>query len=354
MKQECLLCERTSPDSNLYCQETYCPAEMSPTILDYGDWLGNIEIVRPVIVLRSSVLYEARCQKKKVLLKVAHPGPENSDKLKREAQFLQKLRREKAPSEYFPVWLPPYSNASYTDEYGKVVLKGQLLYYSLFEYFDGEPLRAILAKSPQLWIYDIGWIMVGLASAVAVLQSKGLFHFALSPDTLLVRYDDSSGAPSILLFDLGVISDREGLAWDWLPFFVPPAYTAPELIGASQPRADYATDVYGLGLVLYELLVGQPTFPFKLYSDDEVYSAVRHNRRVPMTRTDVTMVAEIAVRAIEPDPAVRYADAREMVEKLHKAFGTVPEKKRPVRAVVGVLIVVALLSIVLLLLAAGK
>ena len=66
MKQVCLLCERTSPDNNLYCQETYCPAEMSPNILDYGEWLGDIEIVKPVMILRSAVLYEATHQNQKV------------------------------------------------------------------------------------------------------------------------------------------------------------------------------------------------------------------------------------------------------------------------------------------------
>lgn len=48
MKQVCLLCERTSPGGDLFCQETYCPAEMSPTILDHGDMLGDIEIVKSV------------------------------------------------------------------------------------------------------------------------------------------------------------------------------------------------------------------------------------------------------------------------------------------------------------------
>src|SRR6266496_4377176 len=83
MKKVCLFCERTSPDNNLFCQETDCPAEMSPYILDYGEWLGDIEIIRPITVLRSSALYEARHNKQKVLLKVAHPGPEHTERLKR-------------------------------------------------------------------------------------------------------------------------------------------------------------------------------------------------------------------------------------------------------------------------------
>src|SRR5688572_5479872 len=164
VKQDCLLCERSSPDNNLYCQEIYCPAEQSPTILEHGEWLGNIEIVKPIIVLRSSVLYEARYQKNRVLLKVAHPGVENRDRLVREAAFLRSIRNTKAPVHHFPLLLPPFVNTTLErNPYGKVVLRGHLLYYCLYEYFDGEALRDILTKNVQLWVYHIGWLMINLA-----------------------------------------------------------------------------------------------------------------------------------------------------------------------------------------------
>jgi serine/threonine protein kinase len=353
VRQDCLLCERSSPDNNLYCQELCCPAEMSPMVLEHGDWLGNIEIVKPIIVLRSSVLYEARHQQKKVLLKVAHPGPENRERLKREAEFLQQIQRGKERSEHLPVLLPPYANTQiHRDPYGKVVLQGHLLYYCLFEHFSGEPLRDMLAKNVQMWVYHIGWIMTHLAAGVAFLQSKGKFHFGLSPDCVLIRLDGESDTPHILLFDLGIASSRERLASTWYPFFVPPAYIAPELIDTQALQPTYATDVYGLGLMLYELLVGEPAFPYKVYSDDEVYDAVRHGRRVAMTRSeDVRTAADIALQAVEPNVAARYQNAAEMARALQKAFGEVPEPKRllslrMVLFIVGASLVVVLLIVV--------
>jgi serine/threonine protein kinase len=335
---------------------------MSPTILDYGDWLGNIEIIRPLSVLRSSVLYEAQCQTKKVFLKVAHPGARNSERLKREAQFLKDLRLDKTANKYFPVWLSPYSNSNDTDAYGKVVLKGQLLYYFQCEHFAGEPLRAILAKSPQLWVYHIGWTMIGLATAVTILQSKGLFSFGLSPDAVLLQFDNNSGPPAILLIDMGVITDAQGLALeektgssDWDCSFVHPAYTAPELIDAVATEPNYSTDVYGLGIILYEMLVGQPVFPFKLRGDAEVKEAVRQDRRVSMTRIkDVAAVAQIAETAAARTPSLRYRDAHEMLKKLHEVFGRVPEKKRPIRPIMIVVAAGTLLSIVLLIAVVGQ
>jgi serine/threonine protein kinase len=349
VRQDCLLCERTSPN-NLYCQEIYCPAEMSPTILEHGDWLGNIEIVKPVIVLRSAVLYEARHQKKKVLLKVAHPGPENRERLKREAEFLRQTQGKKDQSEHLPVLLPPYANTDLEhNAYGKVVLQGHLLYYCLFEHFAGEPLRDILAKNIQLWVYHIGWIMTNLAGAVAFLQSRGLFHFGLSPDCVLLRLDEVSDAPRILLFDLGIASDRQRFEADWYPFFVHPAYTAPELIDQGSARPGYATDVYGLGLLLYELLVGEPAFPYRVYSDDEVYDAVRHGRRVEMSRSeDVKTAADIAVRAVDTDATVRYQNAAEMTKELQGAFGDAPVKKRLLSTRMVLFIVGAVFAIALL------
>jgi serine/threonine protein kinase len=86
--------------------------------------------------------------------------------------------------------------------------------------------------------------------------------------------------------------------------FVLPAYQAPELMGANGERPSAATDVYGLGLTLYELLVGEPTYTYKLRSDAEVYNAVRRNRRVQMNRVeDVQAVANVALQAVHPQTA---------------------------------------------------
>ena len=329
MKQVCLLCDRTSPDNNLYCQETYCPAEMSPNILDYGEWMGDIEIVKPVMILRSAVLYEATHQNEKVFLKVAHPGTENKERLKREAEFLKAIKLNKAQHEFLPVLLPPYANTTIqVDAYGKAMLRGHLLYFYLFEFVEGEPLRDVLTKNPQLWVNHVGWLMISLATAVNFLHTKGIYHFGVSPDTVLVRFDDDPNVPRILLFDLGVASDPQNFNYNWHPFFVPPAYTAPELVNG-QSRPNPATDVYGLGLTLYELLVGESAYTYKLQSDSEVYRAVQRNRRIHMNRVeDVKSVADIALQAVEQQIERRQQDANVMTQQLLAYFGQVPGPKK--------------------------
>ncbi|MEZ4864321.1 MAG: protein kinase [Caldilineaceae bacterium] len=354
MKQVCLLCERNSPSGNLFCQESYCPAEMSPTILNHGDWLGDIEIVKPVIVLRAAVLYEAIHQKEKVLLKVAHPGNENKERLKREAELLRSLQGGLRTVPHLPTLLPPYANTTLrTDAYGKSMLRGHLLYFCLFRYVEGEPLRHLLQKNPQLWIHHVGWIMSSLAATIAALQHKSIYHYGLSPDCLLVRFDEQHNAPRILLFDLGIAAKEQELAHWWYPFFAPPAYMAPELIDARNVQPDYRVDVYGLGITLYELLIGEPAFPYKLRSAAEIARAIARQERLPMNRMeDVDTVATIALQAVSPQAAARQPNARELARLLLNQFGPVPEEKQrrwPSRRTL--LLIAAAAGIIILLLA---
>jgi serine/threonine protein kinase len=313
MKQVCLVCERTSVDRNLYCQEIHCPAEKSPTILDNGEWLGDMEIVKPVVVLRSAVLYEAMRQKQRLFLKVAHPGVEHTDRLQREALFLRTN-----PHPQLPALLPPYTYTTLNqDVYGRIMFQGHLLYFYLFTFVEGEPLRDLLLKNPQLWINHVGWLAIELAGVVNFLHIKQVYHYGLCPEILLVRFDAKSSKPRLLLVDLGAVSQGEKLTIHWQPSFVAPAYTAPELVATQPVRPDHRTDVYGVGLILYELLVGQPPVRFKLLRSEEVYQAVVTNQRAALDRlADVHRVARIAQQAVSLEPAGRHPNVAELGEQL--------------------------------------
>ena len=211
------------------------------------------------------------------------------------------------------------------------MLQGNLLYYYLCEHFQGEPLSAVLSQNPQLWINHVGWLMISLAITINKVHRFGLCHCGLNPGSLLVRFDDKPNVPRIFLFDLGIAGSKPELAQAWYPFCVPPAYTAPELIDgrARSASGDYRTDVYGLGLLLYEMLVGMPPFKTEGLGDAEVYQAVERGERVPMVRVeDVERVAQIALRATSPELAARQPTAVAFAEELAALFGKVPEPKK--------------------------
>ena len=109
MKQVCLQCKRITSDNNLWCQEKTCPAEKSPDILTYGEQIGDMEIVKLLVTLRTSSLYEARRlvkgKEQHILLKIAHDG--YHERLKRETEILMALSTPKGlGNSLLPVLLP--------------------------------------------------------------------------------------------------------------------------------------------------------------------------------------------------------------------------------------------------------
>ncbi len=352
MKQVCLMCGRSAADRNLYCQETACPAEKSPLIFEHGEKLADIEIFKPVIVLRSSTVYKANWQNKPVYLKIAHEGDSHVNRLKREATFLDLVKKSKEPDVHFlPQIQLPYPTAK--EPYGRVVVQNQLLFYYIFDYVDGEALSEVLARHQQPWIYHTCSIITDLASTISWLQSKGMYHLALSPETVLVDFGEWPKVPTLLLLDLGIAAPFTEAPKVWYNSISHPAYTAPELLNGPQPIVNYSTDVYGLGLILYEMLIGQPAYPARLLDDKAISKVVREGTPVPMNRSkDVSPVAGIAEKAIRLDPNLRQAHATELAQELRTTFKKIPGQKEAWWRKTDVLfkIAIALLAVALLIL----
>jgi len=340
MKQVCLVCDRTAPQATLFCQDARCPAERAPLLLDRGDRLEDLEIVAPVAALRAAVLYNARRGDQPVLLKVAHSDPRAAERLKREARLLgELLGRDGRPPPGLPTLLGPYSGTNPREQpYGSTMLGGQLLYFALFAPFDGQPLSAFLARNPQPWVNHAGWIAHSFAVTVGQLHSRGVLHLALSPESALVRLGQNVLAPELLLCDLGLVASPADVAtgdpkrhvWHahWYRELAAPGYTAPELVPSGQ-RGDavgYHTDVYGVGLILYEMLIGRPAFPAARLDDESVYALVRANRLPSMTRAlDAPSLAAVANRAVSRQ---RYDDLQALDQAVIAVTGLPPVRRR--------------------------
>src|SRR5262249_30869512 len=146
-----------------------------------------------------------------VLMKVAHPGASHRDRLMREAWFLRTLRtgkkKERIPT--LPRLLPPYATTTLEqDAYGTTMFGRELLHYYLFEPVEGgQALQDLLRHQPQWWIHHVGWLTIELASTINTLHLKGLYHFGLTPASVLVWFDSKPWVPHILLCDLGIAAD---------------------------------------------------------------------------------------------------------------------------------------------------
>ena len=326
MSQACLVCGRIAPRENLFCNEAGCPGEQSPLVFDTGDRVDDLEIVRRVVVLRSAALYVAMRRGRKVYLKVAHPGADHTTRLQREARFLRSLASRGAVPPTLARWRPA-AGARREAAWAETTRKGMLLSYTVFDHAEGEPLCDLLAQNPQWWTTHVGWLVSSLAETVNLLHLRGLYHLALTPESILVRFDTRTGAPRILLIDLGLASERDGLASAWSPDCAPPGYTAPELLDGvtASYHADYRTDVYGIGLILYEMLLGRPVFDAAFRPQSEVRDMVRRGARPAMDRlADAEQVAQVALQATQPDPGQRQTFAADVAAQLTTIFGVAP------------------------------
>jgi serine/threonine protein kinase len=352
VKRVCTLCQRVSLDGNLWCQEPDCPAGNMPLVLDYGEWLGDIEVIRLLRVLRTSAIYEAKRGEEMLLLKVAHPGCQ--DQLRLEARTMVELARTQQ-HKMLPVLLPAYQQADITQRpYGKTVFQDETKYYEVFRYVEGEFLRDMLLKNPQPWYQHAAWVTISLADAVAFLHIKASrLHLNLNPDAIYVR-TDKQGIPRPLLLDLGVLGEPQKVDFAWVRRYALPAYTPPELIARDGPIS-YTADVYGLGLLLYEMLAGHPAFRFAQRRDDAILQEVVAGLPEPLNRTDLAEdIHNIVQLAVERAPERRQQDVRVFAKMLRTKFGEVPAEKRRSynRMILTVVILAVLATIILIMLSA--
>ena len=360
MKRYCTKCGRISDDGNRWCPEIDCPAEEGPALLDFGDYLGEIKVVKLLRVLRSAALYEAERGKEKVLLKVAHPGDDAAERLKREAKVLAALRPLPLPPlvrafvpetrPTLPVLLPPYQNSP--NLYGEITFRGERKCFIVFKYAKGTFLTDLLIENPQPWHEAAAWLVVDVAEALRPVVGKAI-HLCLYPDMILVD-TDAKGYYRPLPMDLGLMLgrlEREESQNYWLQFSNP-AYTAPELIALEKKATAIhpAADAYSLGMILREMLVGQPAFVSKLQRDREVKEAVRRHKGVlTLNRPELPKEASAIVeKAVAMAPAERFPDLNQFSAALRKVFGRVPREAMPRPVGQWVVIVVALLILVIL------
>ncbi len=347
MKQICIHCGRKSSSGPIWCQESYCSLNNMVTVFDYGETIGELNIVKPLTVLRSATIYEAERTTEqgleKVLLKVAHDG--HQERLKREAIFLMQLQQNKQFHPMLPTLLPAHTQADITQHpYGKTVFSEQTKYYCIFAHVEGDFLNNMLLKNPQPWYQHAGWIAISLADVIALMHQAQKLHLSLSPESILIR-TDKSGTPRPVLMDLGSVSEPANIRQNWNRHYVPPAYIAPEMLGRAGGKVGPATDVYGLGLILHEMLAGRPAYSYRLRPDEDIYRDVLDAEPSRMNRADLKNVPQIANRAISKEYQTRQPDIVSFAQELLAVFPPVPKEPKERRInwrVLGVILGVTL------------
>jgi len=187
----------------------------------------------------------------------------------------------------------------------------------LMEHVEGFELGRI---GPSLSFEQRARVMAEICEAIDRAHGLGLTHRDLKPANILLT---PALAPKILDFGLASGDSRRGRGLGTLP------YAAPEQL-AEEGDIDARTDVYALGVVLYELLCGER--PFTGASDGEILEAIRAGEPRLPAEVDPAVpepLQAIALEAMARQPEDRYPSAREMARDLRRYLAGRPVLARP-------------------------
>ena len=187
----------------------------------------------------------------------------------------------------------------------------------IMEHIDGFELGQL---APSLEYKQRARVVADVCQAIQGAHELGIQHRDLKPSNIML---DAHLEPKILDFGLAAVDPQRGHGLGTLP------YLSPEQLDPQQPITGRA-DVYALGVILYELLCGEP--PFAGPTDDDVLAAIRAGQpRLPVElRPDVPEPLQaIALKAMECEPAYRYATPREMAQELERYLDGRPVLARP-------------------------
>ena len=184
--------------------------------------------------------------------------------------------------------------------------------YMVMEWCEGRLLREILSHGRITHERAIR-IAVKVLSALEYIHEQGVVHRDLKPENIMVDEHDN-----VKLIDFGIAGDSGArrLTYANLTSTLGTAdYISPEQVKGK--RGDGRSDIYSMGVILYEMLTGR--LPFSGSSPMEVMNDRLLNHPVPPTISDPRIspqMQEVLYRALERDPQNRYAHAREFAYDL--------------------------------------
>jgi serine/threonine-protein kinase len=286
------------------------PGRRGPSLRDFGDY----ELLEELGRGGQGVVYRARQKSlnRLVALKVIALGQWASEAhLKR-----FRLEAETVASLDHPRIVPIY-------EIGE---REGCCFFSM-KFVDGGRLDAVLRCQPMP-VRRAAQVLASLSRTVHHAHQRGLLHRDIKPANVLL---DAQSEPHLTDFGLAKLIEQESTLTKTMDVLGTPSYMSPEQAAGRATELTAATDIYGLGAVLYEMLTGSPPF-----AGGTTYETIRlvletEPRRPSLWNPKLDRDVEtICLTCLEKDPAKRYASAEALAEDLERWLRHEPISARPV------------------------
>ena len=188
-------------------------------------------------------------------------------------------------------------------------------YYLVMPYVDGCTLRDYLFRHKQLMLEEAASFLSQIASALQYAHDHGVVHRDVKPSNILLREDGYA-----YLVDFGLAKAMQGaeVLTSAGAMVGTPEYMAPE---QSNGLSDYRSDIYSLGIILYQMLTGQ--LPF--LAESPVAVSLKHIQSIPprprsLNSSIPQSIEDVILKAMAKDSANRYQAARELSAAYWKAL----------------------------------
>jgi eukaryotic-like serine/threonine-protein kinase len=227
----------------------------------------------------------------KVLVLQINDGPDTRARFRREARVLARLSHPRLGGVY-----------DYGEDYGRA--------FTVMEYITGETLQGQLARAGRIPATDAAEIAAQVAEGLHAAHLAGVIHRDVKPGNIIL------GVQGVKVVDFGIALGAEDDRLTATGTLIGSAtYVAPER-GTGGP-ATPASDVYSLGVVLYQMLAGTP--PFTSTDPVQLVAAHSHDPVPPLPADVPEELASCCLRALAKEPARRPPSALAFASMLRKA-----------------------------------
>ncbi len=263
---------------------------------------GRYELREPVATGGMATVYKAwdtrveRVVAIKILRSLAKTDRHAIERFRREAHAAARLSHPNAVTIY-----------DFLEERGE--------YYLIMEYVDGVNLKQYLAQKGKLSPEEAVQITSDICSVLQMAHAQGFIHRDIKPQNIMIARDGQAK-----LTDFGIVRVMEAAGLTNTGIVLGTAdYLAPEQ-ARGEPLSP-ASDLYSLGVVLYEMLAGRPPF----LGSSAVQVAMQHANNVPPPPSKynphIPRALELVIKkALQKEPGRRYPDAEAMRQALRESL----------------------------------